>query len=827
MAIQATLSDVIERLRAEGRLTRHAGEVSIRSLKIELSAQNFFLSEILKIMQAQEERFKLGRAGQDTGTGGPPVPPPVPPVPPAPPPPGSGLNDILAAFGALRGLGVLAQAAVVAIGGTLGVVIGQFKAIQLIFPKTVGSIIKQITDFSTSLTARLRALANSITQSFTTTAVNFGNQLRTAFSSAASRINQLGKVGKAFTGTISTIAETMGRITNNFLDVIKFIKNAVTTSSSLGSAFSSVMTPLNKFLGAIKSVAKVVGRIFVPITIALTVFDTIQGIIDGYTDGGILGALEGGITGFFNSLIFGPLDMLKDLVSWIAGKLGFENFAAILDSFSFSELFSAMVSSLFDGVKGVFAVITDLFTFGEEDMTALGLLGKLTDFLFAGVNMSINFVKGLFGFEETDEPFKLQDWIVGIVNDIWNFFADILPSIEDIEKSVLSIMPDWMRKLIGAPERTATEIVNEKVEENKVELENAKARLAEDSYWFDSSREEDRALVEKLQSTVEAPGPQIAVMKQEIETLRTEKKRLVTEASKPRPRGGSFGKADTSAIDAQIAEYEAALQQASSNVQPAADLLNPTISGQTTNSSNTINIGGQPFIPGVPLSSIQMSTIQTSLSMGNKYPAEVMAQYNKQKSGVSAPAAVAAPAPVATAATPPDLLQSKISTSITYSVGGEKVIPGAPLSSRQMTAIELSLLMGNKPPVEIMAQYNKQKSGTGVSATTTTDLLQSKMSTPSYAMVAGRPEISASPTSNAAVAIKLTDTMLAAQQGRMAMIEKTEASRSGSPTIVVNAPTVAPVNNNVTGPTNVSNQRVTSIGYGNGSGGSGLARFAN
>ena len=61
----------------------------------------------------------------------------------------------------------------------------------------------------------------------------------------------------------------------------------------------------------------------------------------------------------------------------------------------------------------------------------------------------------------------------------------------------------------------------------------------------------------------------------------------------------------------------------------------------------------------------------------------------------------------------------------------------------------------------------------------------------------------------------------------MAMIEKTETARGGNPTIVVNAPTVAPVNNNVTGPTNVSNQRVTSIGYGNGSGGSGLARFAN
>lgn len=217
-----------------------------------------------------------------------------------------------------------------------------------------------------------------------------------------------------------------------------------------------------------------------------------------------------------------------------------------------------------------------------------------------------------------------------------------------------------------------------------------------------------------------------------------------------------------------------------------------------------------------------------SLSMGNKLPTEVMAQYNKQKSGtiaqVAPPAAVTAAPP---AVTPPDLLQSKISAPVTYSVGGEKVIPGAALSSNQMTAIEMSLLMGSKPPAEIMTQYNKQKSARGGPTTTTApDLLESKIS-PVESLTAENAAAVTGATPSSALIMKIADTTIAAQQGRMSMIEQTETSRSGNPTIIVNAPTVAPVNNNVTGPTNISNQRVTSIGSGSSSGGAGLARFAN
>lgn len=656
MATQATLSHVIALMRQEGHLTRDTGVNSIKTVRIELSRQTSAMREMLKIMQAQEERFRLGRAGQDSNTGAPPVgPPPAPPPPPVPPP-GLGLNDILAAFGALSRLGALGQIAAVAIGGALGVVIGQFKAIQLIFPKTVGSIITKITDFSTSLTARLRALANSITQSFIATAANFGNQLRAAFSNAAGRINQLGKVGKAFTGTISTIADAMGRITNNFIDVVKLIKNAIKTSSSLSSAFSSVMTPLNKFLGAIKAVAKVVGRIFVPITIALTIFDTIKGIIDGYVEGGILGALAGGIKGLFNSLIFVPLDLLKSAVAWIAGKLGFDETAEFLKSFSFTELFTKMVDGIFGFLEKAWEWIKPIFT----DPAAV--LAEGWRLLTGGVE-------------------NLGSWILGKVEGVWNWItgifsnlADMLPSMEELRTTILNLMPDWMRKMVGAPERTAGEIVNEKMQENKAELDAAKARVAlsesgGNAYSMftteESGREKDKETIARLSATVDAPNPEIAMIDQTLNTLRSERATLFQTALDNESTSGAYVKPDTTALDASIAEYEAL----------------------------------------------------------------------KAKS------------------TSPDLLESKM--------------PGAP-----------------------------------------------------YAMIASRREI---PSND--VAINLAREMIAANKVRLDRVEQSEIGRSGSPTIVVNAPTVAPVNNNVTGPTNVSNQRVTSIGTGSGM--SGLGRFAN
>jgi hypothetical protein len=68
------------------------------------------------------------------------------------------------------------------------------------------------------------------------------------------------------------------------------------------------------------------------------IVDAVKGAMAGFEKDGILGGVVGAITGLLDGLVAKPLDLLKDMISWIAEKLGFENFSKMLDSFSFSDL---------------------------------------------------------------------------------------------------------------------------------------------------------------------------------------------------------------------------------------------------------------------------------------------------------------------------------------------------------------------------------------------------------------------------------------------------------------------------------------------------------
>jgi hypothetical protein len=80
----------------------------------------------------------------------------------------------------------------------------------------------------------------------------------------------------------------------------------------------------------------------------MTVWDTVKGMIEGYEKEGIVGAIAGAVTGLFNSLVFGPLDMLKSAIAWVLGKFGFENAEKELNSFSFSEMFTNLIGTVKD-----------------------------------------------------------------------------------------------------------------------------------------------------------------------------------------------------------------------------------------------------------------------------------------------------------------------------------------------------------------------------------------------------------------------------------------------------------------------------------------------
>ena len=107
------------------------------------------------------------------------------------------------------------------------------------------------------------------------------------------------------------------------------------------------------FMKVLGGIGKVIGRLFLPFTVIMTAYDTVKGMLQGFEDDGFLGGLQGAITGFLNSVVGAPLDLLKKGVEFILKKFGFENAAEQLEKFSFEDLISRSVDSIFDLFKMV------------------------------------------------------------------------------------------------------------------------------------------------------------------------------------------------------------------------------------------------------------------------------------------------------------------------------------------------------------------------------------------------------------------------------------------------------------------------------------------
>ena len=147
-----------------------------------------------------------------------------------------------------------------------------------------------------------------------------------------------------------------------------------------GSAFTKTLGTLGR----------VIGRLAWPITLIMSVVDSVTGAFQGYvnTDGSVpeklLGGLRGGIAGLLQGLIGIPLDLLKGAVSWIAGKLGFDQAEEFLDSFNFTDIIRDIVMSpivmlkrAFNGILEVIAGAVELFDipFVDEKAAAESIRG--------------------------------------------------------------------------------------------------------------------------------------------------------------------------------------------------------------------------------------------------------------------------------------------------------------------------------------------------------------------------------------------------------------------------------------------------------------------
>ncbi len=163
--------------------------------------------------------------------------------------------------------------------------------------------------------------------------------------------NFLGKVKGLFSfkGN-SGLSKGITKIKDFFTKIGNFFKGFGKKLSFFGNIFKTITATAAK-------VAAVVSKVFFPLTVLLSIFETLKGAISGFTENEgsmadkIFAGLKGAVTGLLDFLIAAPLNLVKDLIGWIAGILGFEGVKEKLDGFDFS--FGGIVDMMVNALRMV------------------------------------------------------------------------------------------------------------------------------------------------------------------------------------------------------------------------------------------------------------------------------------------------------------------------------------------------------------------------------------------------------------------------------------------------------------------------------------------
>jgi hypothetical protein len=266
---------------------------------------------------------------------------------------------------------------------------GVFKLLNKI--PFVKSFTSSVRGFFSNLGGRFTKAGKSISQAFkplTNGIKNIKSAFTAGFSGLKSfrtasgqfaKLGKIGNIGKGIAQGLKNVSNAAAGIKNSLLAPFKQIGKDLAPIKKLmpSGGASKIMKPaidtFKRVMSVMRSVTKaafgfgrILGKLFLPITIIMSVFDTFKGALSGfdkYKDKGflegIIGGLFGGISGLLTGLIGMPLDLLKSGVSWIASKLGFENFSEQLDAFSFSDMISNLFTSITDTIVGFIGSIKD------------------------------------------------------------------------------------------------------------------------------------------------------------------------------------------------------------------------------------------------------------------------------------------------------------------------------------------------------------------------------------------------------------------------------------------------------------------------------------
>jgi hypothetical protein len=211
-----------------------------------------------------------------------------------------------------------------------------------------------------------------------------GDMIRPLFGAADEGLTIGGRLAKMFPN-IAKFFTSLGGILRAFVTGFK-------TGVSIGKGIARILPAL---FGVLKVLAK-------PLVFITALYETVMGAIEGYKQGGVLGAVKGAISGLLIGLVGGIADLAKDIVSWVANKLGFQNFSKLLDSFSFSQLLKDGVDAIFDTVIYAFDWFKSIFSFEKfskafENFGLAGIWATLVGGILDTLKGAVSWIATMFG----------------------------------------------------------------------------------------------------------------------------------------------------------------------------------------------------------------------------------------------------------------------------------------------------------------------------------------------------------------------------------------------------------------------------------------------
>jgi len=167
---------------------------------------------------------------------------------------------------------------------------------------------------------------------------------------------------KVVTGVINSIKISVVSTFNKFrLAVSNFFapfRQAIALFSKSGSSFS-IVSKITGFFNTVASKLSIIGKVFsvgksigARLPVINQIIGGIVGLFDGFKEykktGSLLKAAGAFSKGAFKFMIGDLLDLVKNGLAWVSGKLGFDKIKKSLDSFSFVTTYNKFVDYMVD-----------------------------------------------------------------------------------------------------------------------------------------------------------------------------------------------------------------------------------------------------------------------------------------------------------------------------------------------------------------------------------------------------------------------------------------------------------------------------------------------